>query len=231
MANFSVVLLTAVPLHLGGEGVGAFVKIDGRECLLRSVELFLNRDNIKQILLVVTHEALEESKRKYGAHLGFSGVKLLAGGTRWADQLSAAGEKISEDCSHVLLHDAARPAVAYSDIDALLSEAGKHPGIALAKPVRNGLAALDDAGRPAEFLPPQKHMQIVTPWVIKREMFVEMATSKREASPADVTLLRGSPLNHRVGSPSDAVFVKAMIGMLPKPKMRIADNPFEEAQW
>src|SRR5580658_8081585 len=90
MSTFSVVLLTAVPTHLGAQGVGAFVKIDGRECLLRTVELFLNRDNVKQIHLAVTPESMEESKRKYGAHLGFSGVKLIAGGPNWIDQIAAA---------------------------------------------------------------------------------------------------------------------------------------------
>jgi len=47
MAVFSVLLLTAAPPSQ--EAGGAFVKIDGRESLLRAVELFLNRENIKQM--------------------------------------------------------------------------------------------------------------------------------------------------------------------------------------
>src|SRR5256885_13171076 len=83
MPVFSVVVLTAAPPGLGAESGGAFVKIDGREALLRSVELFLNRENVKQVQLVVNADALEEAKRKYGPHLGFTGVKLIAGRAKW----------------------------------------------------------------------------------------------------------------------------------------------------
>src|SRR4051794_1162109 len=58
MGAFSVIVATAAPPGMGAESAGAYVKIDGREALLRSVELFLNRDNIKQIQLVVQPEAL-----------------------------------------------------------------------------------------------------------------------------------------------------------------------------
>jgi hypothetical protein len=42
----------AAPPGQTTEAGGAFVKIEGREALLRSVELFLNRDNVKQIQIV-----------------------------------------------------------------------------------------------------------------------------------------------------------------------------------
>ena len=100
MAVFSVVLLTAAPPGLGAESGGAFVKIDGREALLRSVELFLNRENVKQVQLVVLPDALEEAKRKYGPHLGFSGVKLVGGGPRWLDQVKAVGDRIAPEATH-----------------------------------------------------------------------------------------------------------------------------------
>src|SRR5439155_8857982 len=78
--QFSVMLLTAAPPGHAAEAGGAYVKIDGREALLRSVELFLNRDNVKQIQLVFEPDAIEEAKRKFGGHLSFSGVKIVAGG-------------------------------------------------------------------------------------------------------------------------------------------------------
>src|SRR2546421_6913485 len=136
---FSAVILTAAPSGMGADAGGAFVKIDGRESLLRAVELFLNRENVKQVVLVFTDEMLEEGKRKYGGHLSFTGVKVVSGGTRWIDQLAAAAGKISDDATHVVVHDAARPAVPFGDIDAILEAAAKHPAVALAAPVRNPL--------------------------------------------------------------------------------------------
>jgi 2-C-methyl-D-erythritol 4-phosphate cytidylyltransferase len=231
MTHFSVVLLTAPPTTLGADSAGAFIKVDNRECLLRSVEMFLNRDNVKQIQLVVSSDQYEESKRKFGAHLSFSGVKLIAAGNGWMEQLSAAAEKISDDCSHVILHDAARPAVAYSDIDAIMSEVEKHPVAIMTTPVRAGLLEIEDSGKPLAFRSPQRFVHVVTPWAFRKDKFLEMAKNKRDPIAADAWLVRSSSLNIRVNAASDAALAKVMINMLPKPKMRALDNPFEEAQW
>src|SRR5688572_25993558 len=69
MSAFSVVLVTAAPPGQSAEAGGAFVKIDGREALLRSVELFLNRDNVRQVQLVVPADALDrKSTRLNSSH-------------------------------------------------------------------------------------------------------------------------------------------------------------------
>jgi 2-C-methyl-D-erythritol 4-phosphate cytidylyltransferase len=230
-ATFGVVLVTAAPPGQAAEAGGAFVKIDGRESVLRAVELFLNRENVKQVQLVFLPDFLDEGKRKYGGHLGLTGVKVVAGGPRWIDQLAAAGEKLSPDATHVIVHDAARPAVAYSDIDALMESAEKYKAVALATALRSMLVEVDEAGSPIGYAPPARFMNLVTPQVFMRERFLEMCKGKSEIHASELTLLKGSPLNVRVGGPGDAGFVKTMLNMLPKPKVRGPTSPFEEAQW
>lgn len=231
MVTFSVVLLTAAPPGMGVEAGGATVKIDGREALLRSVELFLNRENVKQILLVVDPAFLEEAKRKYGPHLGFSGVKIVSGGPKWMDQVAASGGSISTDATHVILHDAARPAVPYSDIDNLMAAAEKSVAVGLVAPVRSVLVETDEAGAPINYHLPERFVHLLTPQAFKKDKYLEMAASKLEISPSQVTIVTGSPLNVRVGGPGDAQLAKTMINMLPKPKMNAPDGPFGEAQW
>jgi 2-C-methyl-D-erythritol 4-phosphate cytidylyltransferase len=231
MAEFSVLVLTAPPPGQAGEPGGAFTKIDGREALLRSVELFLNRDNVKQVQLVVDPDQLEEAKRKYGAHLSFSGVKVLSGGPKWMDQVKAAKEKISADVSHVIVHDAARPIVAYSDIDNLMTEAEQHAAVALAAPARATLVETDEGGNPLAFHLPSSFMQLLTPQAYDRATFLGMAGTGQAVHPSKLTLIKGSPLNLRVGGSGDAGLAKALLGMLPKPKLKPPSSPFEEAQW
>jgi len=231
MPIFSVILLTAPPTGLATEAGGPFVKVDGRESLLRATELFLNRDNIKQIQLVFTPDMLEEGKRKYGGHLSFSGVKVVSAGPKWIDQLIAAAEKISDEATHVLIHDAARPAVAYSDIDAILEAAEKHPAVALATPSRTTLVEVDEGGGALAYHPPRSFMHLLTPQVFTKEKFLELTKAKREPHAAELTLLKGSPLNLRLGGSGDAGLVGAMLKMLPKAKVKPPSSPFEEAQW
>jgi 2-C-methyl-D-erythritol 4-phosphate cytidylyltransferase/2-C-methyl-D-erythritol 2,4-cyclodiphosphate synthase len=230
MAEFSVLILTAAPPGQAAEAGGAFAKIDGRESLLKCVELFLNRDNIKQIQIVFQPDGLEEAKKKYGGHLSFSGVKVLSGGPRWIDQIAAAANAIATEATHVIVHDGARPAVPYSDIDALMSEAEKHPIVMLASANRSSLVEVDEGGNPLAFHSPTRFMNLATPQAFKREKFLEFAKSKAEPHASEVTLLKGSPLNLRIGG-GDASLIKAMINMLPRPKLKGPTSPFEEAQW
>ena len=231
MPVFSVVVLTAAPPGQAGEAGGSFVKIDGREAMLRSAELFLNRENVKQVQLVVVDDMLEEAKRKYGPHLGFAGVKMVGGGPKWLDQAKAVAERIAPECTHVVLHDAARPAVPYSDIEALMEAAAKHDAVTLAAPVRTTLVEVDEGGNPMAFHLAPQFMHVLTPQAYSKQKFVEMATSGKEIHPSQMTILKGSSLNVRLGGPGDASLAKAMINMLPKPKVKPLSSPFEEAQW
>jgi hypothetical protein len=58
-----------------------------------------------------------------------------------------------------------------------------------------------------------------------------MVAGKRDPAATEMWLVRSSSLNVRVAGPADAALAKSMMAMLPKPKIRAADNPFEEAQW
>lgn len=231
MAVFSVVIVTVPPAGQGTESSGPFVKIDGRESLLRCVEMFLNRDNVKQIQLVFQSETIEEAKRKYGAHLSFSGVKVATGGPRWVDQLAAAAAKLSEEATHVIVHDAARPVISYIDIDELMASAEKHAIVSLATPTRATLVEVDEGGNPMAFHLPSRFMNIVTPQVFTRAKFMELAAGKAEPHASEMTLLKGSSLNQRIGSGADASLIKSLLNMLPKPKIKGPASPFDEAQW
>jgi 2-C-methyl-D-erythritol 4-phosphate cytidylyltransferase len=231
MAVFSVLVVTAAPPGQAAEAGGAFVKIDGREALLRSVELFLNRENVKQVQMVFQPEDVEEAKRKHGGHFGFSGVKVVSGGPRWIDQLIAGAAKLSPEATHVVVHDAARPAVAYSDIDSLMEAAESKPVVSLTTPVRSPLVELDEGGEAAAFHPASRFVQLLTPQAFSKAKFMEMVAAKQEPHASQFTLLKGSPLNVRLAGPGDAGLVRTLLNMLPKPKAKGLQNPFEEAQW
>lgn len=230
-AVFSVLIVTAPPPGQAGEGSGYQVKVDGREALLRSVELFLNRANVKQVQVALDQAGAEESKRKFGNHLGFSGVKLAWATGRWIDQAAAGAAKLVPEATHVIVHDAARPCVPYGDIDALMEAAEGHDAVALTAPVRAGLVELDEGGGAVASHLPGRFAQLLTPRAYGRAKYLEMAKAKQEVHPSQLRLVPGSALNVRVGSTGDAGLAKAMLSMLPKPKLKAASSPFEEAQW
>lgn len=232
MAVFQVVLLTAAPPEHPALAGGSLVKVDGREALLRSGELFVNREAISKIEVIISPDGYEEAKRKFGGHLSFAGVGLRSGGPSWSEQLAAAAAGIDAQATHVVIHDAARPIVPFSDIDALLEAAQEHPAVALTTPIRGSLLEVDDSSNPAAYRSSDRFVELLTPQVYRRDLFEQLARSPDSAVPADqLHLLKGSPLNLRVGGSGDAALAKTLLKHLPKKNVKRPTNPFEEAQW
>jgi 2-C-methyl-D-erythritol 4-phosphate cytidylyltransferase len=229
--KIGVVIYTAAPVDQSGEAGGAFVKVDGRECLLRSVELFVNRPETARIVVVVDEDEAGDAKRRFSAHFGLTGVQLAVGGPRWLDQAAAALPKLPTEATHVILHDAARPIVPFGDIDALIEAAGEYPAAALSSPVRGTLVEVDGHGHAKGYAGATRFLQLLTPQIFTREQFEKMASTGIETAAHDLGLVKGSPLNLRVGGPGDERLARTMLGLLPKPKVAPTGNPFEEAQW
>jgi 2-C-methyl-D-erythritol 4-phosphate cytidylyltransferase len=226
MSKFAAIIVTAAPEGLPNDGA-ALTRIDGRESVLRAMEMFTNREGIVQTLLVINAAEAEEIKRKIGSHLMFMGIKLVQGGATWFEQLADAQKRLSDDATHVIVHDGARPAVPYTDLDTLSDKAPKHPAVGLALPVSGQVLRFDTIPGPAEQTT-QKIAQLLSPIVYDRATFKHVCEQKKQPNP--LHLIEGSPLNVRCGT-SEASLVKAMIGLLPKPKMKAPSSPFEEAQW
>ncbi len=228
---FGCVVLTANPPGTGEGhgGSGHLTKIDGREALLKSVELFLNRDNVKQVVVAFAAAEIDEAKRKFGPHFSFSGVRLVSSSDRWSAQLASAAEKLGDEITHVIVHDAARPIVPYTDTDALLEAASTADAVALVAPVAATLIENDEGGHPMAYHAPSSMVQLLTPQVYARKAFDEMVKSNQPLHPSRLRLIRGSGINVRI-TPGEASIAKAMQNLLPKPKTK-ASSPFEEAQW
>ena len=120
----------------------------GRPVFLRAVELFFNRSEVVQTILAVNPDDLEEFKLRWGDKLVFHGVKTVAGGRRerWETVLEAL-EAVDEKCTHVAVHDAARPLTSDALIERVFEAAGRFAAVVPAVAVSATLkrVAVDEA--------------------------------------------------------------------------------------
>ena len=162
---------------------------------------------------------------------GAAADAVVVGGATRSASVRAGLAALPADAEVVVVHDAARPAVPFSDIDALFEAAEKSDAVVLASPLRAPLVEVDEGGGAVAYHLPGSFMHVLTPQAFSKEKFAEMAAGGKDLHPSQVRLLKGSSLNVRLGGGGDAGLVKAMINMLPKPKVRPPSSPFEEAQW
>ncbi|MHC4832577.1 MAG: IspD/TarI family cytidylyltransferase [Planctomycetota bacterium] len=131
--------------------------LGGRALLLRTVELFTRREEVASIIVAAPpeEEAFERFRDRYGAQLGFHGVRIVAGGRveRW-ETVQRALDAVPEDATHIAVHDAARPAASDELIGRIFEAAKVHaavvPGVSITSTVKRVgeetvAAAEDDA--------------------------------------------------------------------------------------
>jgi len=109
----------------GGLRKKQFVDVAGRACFLRSVELFSNRDDVKQVLLAISPEDEELVSVKWGANLKFFNVKICLGGAERFETVSKALELVKDNIDLIAVHDAVRCCVTEELIDAVIAAAAK----------------------------------------------------------------------------------------------------------
>lgn len=84
--------------------------LGGRPVLLRALEPFTKRDEVSRIVVAAPPASIDEFRARYGPTLLFHGAQIVPGGThhRW-ESVRAALEHVPDDCTHVAVHDGARP--------------------------------------------------------------------------------------------------------------------------
>ena len=156
MSEFSVcVIIPAAGRseRFGGEKISQ--EIGGRPMLLRTVEIFTRRPEVTCVIVAAPPDGMEEFMSRFGAQLGFHGVKVVPGGRaeRW-ETVSLALAHVPDGVTHVAVHDAARPCASDELVSRVFDAAQVAPAVIPGDPVRATLkrvsaklvsAAADDA--------------------------------------------------------------------------------------
>jgi len=230
--------------RFGGPEKKIFAKIDGRPMFLRSLEHFMNRDDVIQTLLVIAPEDQEDVRQKFGANLGFMGGQLATGGPTRMDPVANALAMVREDAELVAVHDAARPCVSVAMIDAVFAEAAKTGAAILASPLRGTIKRGSEAGFVDATVPREGLWEAQTPQVFKRQLILEAYAKRGEFGGSitdDAQLVEhlGHPVhvvasdftNMKITTPPDLNLAAAILKGRPKPKPKGPLGAFDEAQW
>jgi 2-C-methyl-D-erythritol 4-phosphate cytidylyltransferase len=230
--------------RFGGKVKKPFATLDGRAVFLRTLELFINRDDVCQTILAVSPDDYEFVKTKFGANLGFMSVKVVKGGAERYQTVQLALNAVDSDPDLIAIHDAVRPCLTADRISEVFQAAEKTGAALLASEVTGTLKRVGKDNFIEQTVERTRLFEAQTPQVFKADLIREAyqklpATARNITDDAQVVELAG----HKVAIvPSDSTNIKithfpdlklaeAILGILPKPKAKGPSNPFEEAQW
>lgn len=230
--------------RFGGDVKKPFAKLDNRPIFIRSIELFINRDDVCQTILAVSPDDYDVVKDKYAANLMFMGIKLVKGGAERYESIRLALEAVDPAAELVCVHDAVRPCVLDSWIDRVFAEAAKSGAAILAAPLTGTVKRVAESGFIDETVPRDNLFEAQTPQVFKKELLTKAyADLPEDYAPTDdaevversghgVTIVRTDRRNLKITQSSDMALAGAILKGIERDRKRAAPGgAFEEAQW
>ena len=230
--------------RFGGKRKKAFVDVAGRAVFLRSVELFSNRDDVKQILLAISPDDEELVSVKWGPNLKFFSVKAFLGGAERFDTVNKGLELVKDDIDLIAVHDACRCCVTAELIGKVISAAAKScaaipafPVTATIKEAKDNIIikTVDRAGL----------YEAQTPQVFAASLLKEAYENLKnldqnkisddaqlvEALGHKVTIVEADSSNIKITRQSDIAIAEAILKSRPKRGPKGPAGPYAEAQW
>jgi 2-C-methyl-D-erythritol 4-phosphate cytidylyltransferase len=244
MAKVAVIIPAAgAGKRFGGNVKKPFAQLDGRPVFIRSVELFINRDDVVQTILTVSPDDYDVVKEKYAANIMFMGIKLVKGGAERFESVRAGLDAVSDEADLVCIHDAVRPCVQEGWIDGVFDEAGKSGAAILAAPLSGTIKRVAESGAIDETVSREGLYEAQTPQVFKRDVIQKAyAALPDDARPTDdaqvveqaghaVTIVKSDHRNIKITEPGDMQLAAAILKNLTKKPKGPSLGAFEEAQW
>lgn len=221
-----------------------FVDVAGRAVFVRSIELFDNRDDVKQILLAIQPEDEEMVQIKWGANLKFFNVKTYFGGTERFETVQKALELIRDDIDLVAVHDAVRCCVKKQWLDDCIAAAQKSGAAMLAAPVVATLKKVQN-GSIVETVDRANLYEGQTPQVFDKKLLKDAYSNLKnldsskisddamllEALGHKVSVVETDSTNIKITSGGDISIAEAILKSRPSDRPTTPIGPYEEAQW
>lgn len=240
----AIICAAGVSSRFGGKRKKPFVDVAGRAAVLRSVELFANRDDVKQILLAIAPEDEELVNVKWGPNLAFYNTKICFGGAERFDTVSSALELVKETIDLIAVHDAVRCCVTGKWIDKVIAAAAQSGAAILACPVTATIKEARD-NTITKTIDRAGLYEAQTPQVFKAELLkkayenlAKLDKSKIsddsqliEALGHKVSIVKTDSSNIKITHRNDIAIAEAILKSRPKPGPKGPTGPYIEAQW
>jgi 2-C-methyl-D-erythritol 4-phosphate cytidylyltransferase len=215
-----------------------FMPLANKPVWLYAAERFVNRADVKQTIIVISPDDMEDFRRKFAANTTILGIDVVEGGAERADSVSKALARVKPDIDYICIHDAARPCIADEWITAVFDAAEKSGAAICAIPVAGTLKRVGANHTIEETVSRTGLWEAQTPQVFDRKLLLE-AHAKRGDFPAtddaqlverighQVTVVPGSPINLKIATKEDLRLAEQALKALPKPKLS-GGNPFAD---
>ena len=240
----AIICAAGASSRFGGKRKKAFVDVSGRAVFLRSVELFSEHNDVKQVLLGIAEDDRELVNVKWGPNLKFFGVSIFIGGAERFDTVRKGLELVKDDIDLVAVHDACRCCVTKEIIDEVISAAAESKAAIPASPVTATIKEAKD-NLITKTVERSNLFEAQTPQIFDASLLKKAYDNLKnldkstisddaqliEALGQKVTIVETDASNIKITRQSDIAVAEAILKSRPKKIPEGPAGPYIEAQW
>ncbi len=216
-----------------------FAPLANRAVWLHSLEKFVNRSEVKQLIVVINPEDRELFHLRFSANIAFLSIDVVEGGAERTDSVQRALERLKPEIDFVCIHDAARPCLVEMWIDEVFAAAEKFGAAILAVPLAGTIKRVGKNHEISETVPREGLWEAQTPQVFRRDLLLKAYANRGNLLATDdaqlvertghkVVVVPGSPLNLKIATQQDLKLAEQVLKVLPKPKLNTPSHPFAD---
>jgi len=240
----AIICAAGASSRFGGKRKKAFVDVAGRAVFLRSVEIFADRNDVKQILLGISPEDEELVNIKWGPNLKFFDTTIFLGGDERFDTVNKGIELVKDNIDLIAVHDACRCCVTAELIDEVIVAAAEKGAAIPACPVTATIKEAQD-NTIIRTVDRESLYEAQTPQVVAVELLKKAYENLKnldrsrisddaqlvEALGRKVTIVEADSSNIKITRQSDIAIAEAILKSRPKLMPKGPAGPYIEAQW
>ncbi len=240
----AIICAAGAGIRFGGKRKKAFVDVAGRAVFMRSVEIFADRDDVKQILLGISPEDEELVNIKWGPNLKFFNTTIFLGGEERFDTVNKGLELVKDDIGLIAVHDACRCCVTAELIHKVIAAAAEKGAAIPACPVTATIKEVRD-NTIIRTVDRENLYEAQTPQVVAVELLKKAYENLKdldqsrisddaqlvEALGDKVTIVEADSSNIKITRQSDIAIAEAILKSRPKLMPKGPIGPYIEAQW
>ncbi|GIO10345.1 2-C-methyl-D-erythritol 4-phosphate cytidylyltransferase [Brevibacillus reuszeri] len=217
MSTGVVIVAAGSGKRMGGQRNKLWLPLAGEPILAHTVRLFATHRDVDHIVLVVNeqdHADVREWLRKEAIQL-----TVVLGGAERQDSVRNGLGALSENCTYVLVHDAARPFVTREQISDMIKQVKQDQATIMAVPVKDTIKVVGVTGI-VEATPARESLWAVqTPQAFRMSLLREAHEAAQRAGKVgtddamlvewlghSVTVVQGSYENIKITTPDDLWF-------------------------
>ncbi len=205
-----------------------YIKLNNKEVLAHTIEVFERMPIIKEIIVVCPREDLDFVEDKICDKYKFKKVRVIEGGKERQHSVYNGIKSLSDDATHVVIHDGARPFLRQDDALRVTLKMLDNGASVLGIPMRETVK-MCVGGEVIETLDRETIYSIQTPQCFEKELIKRAHKNARqnnilatddsflvEQLGEKVYIVEGSASNIKITTPEDLVVAEKLLENLDK---------------